>query len=120
MTGKPAGFGEWLRAARKLAGLSQREAARRLGVSHVYWHGVEAGDKPPFADHHAGTLAEALGLPQELAWRVLRLSSATWRAHRAARQLRQAVESINVELAALGYSPYEITIEATANVPEIH
>jgi len=117
---RPEGFGEWLRACRNACRLSQREAARRLGVSHVYWHAVEAGNKPPFADHHAGTLAEVLGIEQRLAWHVLRLAAATWRAHRAARQLRESIAAVNAELAELGYPPYKITIETHDNTPEIH
>jgi transcriptional regulator with XRE-family HTH domain len=41
------GFGNYLRGKRVAAKISLRNAAKAIGVSHVYLGEVERGDKPP-------------------------------------------------------------------------
>lgn len=61
-------FGEWIRTARRAAGMSQAALAKAAKISPVYVSQIEAGLRIP-SDRNARLLAEAVGLP----WRdVLR------------------------------------------------
>lgn len=57
----PAGLGPMLRAARERAGLGQREAARRAGLSPGYVRHLEDGSRCP-SRTVAEQLATTLGL----------------------------------------------------------
>ncbi|MGP4008166.1 helix-turn-helix domain-containing protein [Streptomyces sp. 4N124] len=60
----PEELGPMLRAARERAGLGQREAARRAGVSQGHLWMLEAGQRVPSASV-AEDLVEALALTPE-------------------------------------------------------
>jgi len=63
-------FGEKLIKARKAAGVSQAELARRIGVSDTYISAIETGRKaaPPHA--HVQAIAACLGLEEESLWQL--------------------------------------------------
>jgi len=61
-------FGQWLVDARKAAGMSQAELARRIGVSDTYISAIETGRKtaPPHA--HVQAIAACLGADEGQLW----------------------------------------------------
>ena len=78
-----------LRSSRKAAGLTQKEAARRTGVSHRLWAEVERGERPNVSLETALRMLGAVGISLQLTdphGRQRRLgASATNPAGRAAR-----------------------------------
>lgn len=78
-----------LRSSRKAAGLTQKEVARRTGVSHRLWEEVERGERPNVSLETALRMLGAVGISLQLTdprGRQRRLgASATNRASRAAR-----------------------------------
>jgi transcriptional regulator with XRE-family HTH domain len=53
-------FGEYLRDKRVEAGLSLRQVAERIGVTHVFLGEVERGKSAPLAKRHWAALAEII------------------------------------------------------------
>jgi transcriptional regulator with XRE-family HTH domain len=58
-------FGEILRERRRLAGISQRDLATKIGVDFSYISKLENGRLPPPAVETAGRIATALSCPVE-------------------------------------------------------
>ncbi|MCI0341264.1 MAG: helix-turn-helix domain-containing protein [Planctomycetales bacterium] len=85
------GFAEALVAARRAAGLSQAESARRAGVTPAYLSMVERGLRPPPSDEAVARLADAVG-----ASRVEMLSLA--HLTRAPADLRDRMARLNARL----------------------
>lgn len=62
-------FGEWVRERREKAGLSLRECARRVGVSHVYLSHIERSVRPMPTEARRAELGAVLGVgPGEMKW----------------------------------------------------
>src|SRR4051812_48632244 len=60
MSKPPTAFGKYLRAARKVARVSQRELGTALGVNHSYVSEVESGARAPFPAVHWAAIVKAL------------------------------------------------------------
>jgi len=58
-------FGEYLRAARKSAGLSQVKLAMAVGLHYTYVSKVESGAVPPFGPETLEKIALVLGVNWE-------------------------------------------------------
>jgi len=58
-------FGEYLRAARKSAGLSQVKLAMAVGLDHTYVSKVESGALQPFGPETLEKMAAVLGVEWE-------------------------------------------------------
>ncbi len=86
------GFAEALVAARRAAGLSQAEAARRAGVTPAYLSMVERGLRPPPSDEAVARLADAVGMSRV---EMLSLAHLT----RAPAELRNRMARLNARLA---------------------
>jgi PTS system nitrogen regulatory IIA component len=59
-TARPNRFGAYLRERRVAAGLSLREVARALGISHVYLGEVERGVRGPLRPEHWSALLKTV------------------------------------------------------------
>jgi transcriptional regulator with XRE-family HTH domain len=63
-------FGEWIRTARRAAGLSQAALAKAARISSVYVSQIEAGLRIP-SDRNTRLIAQAVGLPWQEVLRVV-------------------------------------------------
>ena len=62
-------FGAWLRRMRKEAGMSQRDIADVLHISHTYLSKIEAGKTPPPGEGTLRGIASALCLDIDTVYR---------------------------------------------------
>lgn len=58
-------YGELLERYREARGISQRQLAREIGLSHVLVNRSENGDRPPAGPHEIASIAQALELTRE-------------------------------------------------------
>jgi transcriptional regulator with XRE-family HTH domain len=99
-----------LRSSRKAAGLTQKEAARRTGVSHRLWAEVERGERPNVSLETALRMLGAVGISLQLTdprGKQRRLgASATNPASRAARAAvrRSTWQGTQIDLRSEGTS----------------
>src|SRR5262249_49240838 len=113
-------FGEWLRAARRSAGLSQAAVAKAAKISPVYVSQIETGQRIP-SDRNLRLLADALSLP----WRDVLRAAYSLRSREAAELFGSsagshvdsawksisdipAVRQLLLELAGLNLSPRDV------------